>query len=321
MDGCVSGWWLSGTDLTRARTLFGQVVVESEVVGSQLLQRGNLKHRVTIIPINKIKAFKVQAECIANAKRLAPGSVDLALSLVGYPQELAVVMDYVFGSTLLCKDPATAKLVAFDNGVRMRSVTLDGDLYEPNGQLTGGSRSSSAGALLEMQHLKALRAQRQEIVARLDQISADLNDLLRTKDIAMGLKHQIELKTHEKKMLEERMANNPSMLIVKHAADLKTEIQTLQEKLAAAKKRMAESEKQCASIEKEIKEFSSDKGSKLKSIRVGCCCRCWHGAVQPLWEHAGGLTDRARMGLGPNRSWQEADCQGTAVCAENAGRG
>ena len=40
------------------------VVVESEVVGTQLLQKGQLKKRVTIIPLNKISAFKVQAEVL-----------------------------------------------------------------------------------------------------------------------------------------------------------------------------------------------------------------------------------------------------------------
>jgi structural maintenance of chromosome 2 len=38
------------------------VVVDSETVGSQLLEKGKLKKRVTIIPLNKIKAFKVAAE-------------------------------------------------------------------------------------------------------------------------------------------------------------------------------------------------------------------------------------------------------------------
>lgn len=38
------------------------VVVEDEVVGTQLLAKGNLKKRVTIIPLNKINSFKVSAE-------------------------------------------------------------------------------------------------------------------------------------------------------------------------------------------------------------------------------------------------------------------
>jgi structural maintenance of chromosome 2 len=38
------------------------VVVEDERVGSQLLEKGKLRKRVTIIPLNKINAFKLSAD-------------------------------------------------------------------------------------------------------------------------------------------------------------------------------------------------------------------------------------------------------------------
>lgn len=38
------------------------VVVEDEKVGSLLLEKGRLKKRVTIIPLNKINAFKLSAD-------------------------------------------------------------------------------------------------------------------------------------------------------------------------------------------------------------------------------------------------------------------
>jgi structural maintenance of chromosome 2 len=38
------------------------VVVEDEKVGSQLLEKGRLRKRVTIIPLNKINAFKLSAD-------------------------------------------------------------------------------------------------------------------------------------------------------------------------------------------------------------------------------------------------------------------
>lgn len=40
------------------------VVVDTEVTGTQLLQNGKLRKRVTIIPLNKISAFKASAEVI-----------------------------------------------------------------------------------------------------------------------------------------------------------------------------------------------------------------------------------------------------------------
>jgi structural maintenance of chromosome 2 len=38
------------------------VVVETQQVATQLIQNGKLKKRVTILPLNKISAFKIQAE-------------------------------------------------------------------------------------------------------------------------------------------------------------------------------------------------------------------------------------------------------------------
>jgi structural maintenance of chromosome 2 len=39
-----------------------QVVVDDENTASQLIQKGQLRRRVTIIPLNKIHSFKVKAE-------------------------------------------------------------------------------------------------------------------------------------------------------------------------------------------------------------------------------------------------------------------
>ena len=48
-------------------------------------------------------------------------------------------MKFWFGDVFICEDNETAKKVAYDPRVRMRCVTLDGDVYSPNGVLTGGN--------------------------------------------------------------------------------------------------------------------------------------------------------------------------------------
>jgi structural maintenance of chromosome 2 len=47
-------------EITAGGKLFN-VVVQDEKVGKELLQNGKLKKRVTIIPLNKINAFKMSA--------------------------------------------------------------------------------------------------------------------------------------------------------------------------------------------------------------------------------------------------------------------
>ena len=59
------------------------VVVDTAEIGTQLLQKGKLRKRVTIIPLNKISSFRASVEKIGAAQKIAPGKVDLALSLIG----------------------------------------------------------------------------------------------------------------------------------------------------------------------------------------------------------------------------------------------
>lgn len=63
----------------------------------------------------------------------------LALSLVEYEPELQKAMEYVFGTTLVCDNMDIAKKVTFDKRIMTKSVTLDGDVFDPQGTLRGGN--------------------------------------------------------------------------------------------------------------------------------------------------------------------------------------
>lgn len=62
-----------------------------------------------------------------------------ALTLVKYNFNIEKSMYYAFGDAFVCEDNETAKMVAFDPRVRIRCVTLEGDIYSPSGTLSGGS--------------------------------------------------------------------------------------------------------------------------------------------------------------------------------------
>lgn len=73
---------------------------------------------------------------------MGPDNVHTALSLVGYESELQKAMEYVFGTTLVCDTLDNAKKVAFDKRVTTKTVTLGGDVFDPQGTLTGGATQS-----------------------------------------------------------------------------------------------------------------------------------------------------------------------------------
>lgn len=186
------------------------VVVDSSETGTQLLQNGKLRKRVTIIPLNKIAAFKASADKIGAAQKLAPGKVDLALSLVGYDDEVSAAMEYVFGSTLVCEDAETAKKVTFDPAVRMKSVTLEGDVYDPSGTLSGGSSPNSSGVLVTLGKLNKLTKEITTLESELDELQISMAKEKKKMDSARKAKQDLDLKSHEIKLTEEQIGGNSS---------------------------------------------------------------------------------------------------------------
>jgi structural maintenance of chromosome 2 len=184
------------------------VVVDTTETGTSLLQNGKLKKRVTIIPLNKISAFRASSERVGAAQQLAPGKVDLALSLLGYDDEITAAMEYVFGSTLICDDASTAKKVTFDPAVRTKSVTLEGDVYDPAGTLSGGSAPQSSGVLVTLQKLNEVNA---ELVSQERALSLLQSTMAREKkkiDAAKKIKQELDLKSHEIGLAEEQISSN-----------------------------------------------------------------------------------------------------------------
>ncbi|GKT48679.1 structural maintenance of chromosomes protein 4 [Colletotrichum spaethianum] len=243
------------------------VVVDTEVTGTQLLQGGKLRKRVTIIPLNKIAAFKASAQTIATAQRIAPGKVDLALSLVGYDHEVSAAMEYVFGNTLICADADTAKKVTFDPNVRMRSITLEGDAYDPSGTLSGGSSPNSSGVLVTLQKLNDITRQLKEAEASLHQLQLTIASEKSKLDHARKIKQELDLKSHEIKLAEEQISGNSSSSIIQEVENMKETIAQLKTDTATAKKRHAEATADVKRIEKDMKDFDNNKDAKLVELQ------------------------------------------------------
>lgn len=66
------------------------------------------------------------------------------MSLIEYDPHVRPAMQSVFGQIFICKDVETAKKVAFHPKILKKSVTLDGDVFDPSGTLAGGTYSITA---------------------------------------------------------------------------------------------------------------------------------------------------------------------------------
>jgi structural maintenance of chromosome 2 len=147
-------------EVTAGGKLF-QVVVDTEQTGKLLLQGGKLRKRATFIPLNKISARMVDNAKMNVARRIAAENncnAYVALELIQYDAEMQKGMEYIFGNTIICDNPNVAKLIAFNRDVRVRTVTLDGDVYDPAGIVTGGAKTNLGVLLSRMTELTSAQA-------------------------------------------------------------------------------------------------------------------------------------------------------------------
>ena len=120
----------------------GQVVVDDDRIAARAIDllKSRRAGRLTFLPLNKIRGGGGSAGNSAAFQRGGTpsggeGLVGRAVELVRFEPVYSEVFRYVFGDTLVFRDLASARR---ELG-RCRAVTLDGELLEKSGAMTGGS--------------------------------------------------------------------------------------------------------------------------------------------------------------------------------------
>ncbi|KAA3458149.1 structural maintenance of chromosomes protein 2-1-like isoform X2 [Gossypium australe] len=304
---------MAALEVTAGGKLFN-VVVDTENTGKQLLQNGDLRRRVTIIPLNKIQPSTVHPRVHQAAMKLVgKENAKLALSLVGYDEELESAMEYVFGATFVCKTTDAAKeacpsdcfhmwffkqcetihysliwlelmskfylylspennincqfmygffsfqlnvlQVAFDREIRTRSVTLEGDIFQTSGLLTGGIRRGGECESKLSGHQK-----------RLFEIEMKIADLQPLQKMFMHLKAQLELKMHDLSLFQNRAEKNEHLKLAEMIKNIEQELEVAN---SAVKEKQTLYEKHVSAIlelEKSIRDHENNREGRLKTL-------------------------------------------------------
>ncbi|XP_075108147.1 structural maintenance of chromosomes protein 2-1 isoform X2 [Nicotiana tabacum] len=243
------------------------IVVDTEDTGKQLLQKGGLRKRVTIIPLNKIQTHPVQPRYQNAATRLVgKGNAEVAISLVGYDEELKTAMEYVFGSTFVCKTIDAAREVAFSREVGIPSVTLEGDIFQPSGLLTGGSRRGGGDLLRQLHALAEAESKLSFHQKRLSEIDAKINQLLPLQRKFKDLKAQLELASYDLSLSQSRAEQNEHHKLGELVKKLEQELG--EAKSAVEEKRLVYESclAKVSCLEKSIHEHAGNRASRLKDL-------------------------------------------------------
>lgn len=132
--------------------------------------------RATFLPLNTIQGRTLQERGLDSCA----GFIGVAADLVQYDRAYEGVIRNLLGKIVLVDhlDHAVAMARKFQN--RFKIVTLDGQVMNAGGSMTGGSASKSAGILSRANELTRLREKEEQLKQRLQEKQLELEEAIRS---------------------------------------------------------------------------------------------------------------------------------------------
>ena len=157
-----------------------QIVVDSESDGKAAI--AFLKRtgggRATFLPIASIQGKSLQESGLEGCR----GYVGIASELVRSQQQYRGIVENLLGRTVIVRDIDAAIMMAQKYKNRFKIVTLDGQVMNPGGSMTGGSVNKEAGILSRANELEKLTAQEKDLQQQLLATEAELREAQRAAD-------------------------------------------------------------------------------------------------------------------------------------------
>ena len=205
--------------------------------------------RATFLPLDKIKPKIVEERFLER-----DGVIGRASDLISYDKKFEKAFQFVFGNTLVIKSLEYAKNIGIG---KVRMVTLDGDLVEKSGAITGGYLIRRTKSVLKkswekeieeyLQAIKMLEQENAEIENKIRELEKNLRKIridespekLKIETLKIESEKEIEkLRKRRKKLIEERIR--------------------LQTKISNFKVRVAKIEAEIENLQVESEEFKID---------------------------------------------------------------
>ncbi len=133
------------------------IVVESETDGKNAIEFLKRRDggRATFLPVTAIKGSRINESGLENQ----PGFEGIACDLVRFDKRFEGIFRNLLGRTVIAENLDKAIAIAKKYSHRFRIVTLDGQVLNSGGSMTGGSTSRNSGILSRANELKRLSRQ------------------------------------------------------------------------------------------------------------------------------------------------------------------
>jgi len=228
------------------------VVVDSEEAGKAAI--GYLKRRdggrCTFLPLTAMRPSEFKDGDVVDE----PGFVGMGDELIQFEKRYEKVFSNLLGRTVIAENMDSAIAMARKYHSRFKIVTLDGQVLNPGGSMTGGSVSRSAGILSRANELERLNTQIEDVRGKLAAAKKDMEEAQREVTAA-----QYEMETAQAQRreledtvlkLEERCAGYGTLL-----SQMETQREEWQKELEQLQERSVQTEADTAAARKRIEEL------------------------------------------------------------------
>lgn len=202
-----------------------QVVVDEAITGKALLKNGKLKRRVTMIPLDKIQTRRVSSTACERANQIAEelGSmVSPAIELVVFDEEVRNAIEYVFGSTLVVDGMKVANQIC--DTTKTRTVTLEGDVYDPSGTISGGSQNNLGSTLFKLSEMTDAQQNLTQKKERLQVVTMQLDAMKSVARDFEKLSDKLELAKAELTGVEKHLSQTSYGMVLEKFESMSAEI-------------------------------------------------------------------------------------------------
>ncbi|AIM24502.1 chromosome partition protein Smc [Melissococcus plutonius] len=182
------------------------IVVESEKDGRTAINFLKQQHggRATFLPITTIKARQLSTSVYTKIQKQT-GFIGIASELVQYEEKVAAIIKNLLGTTLFADSLENANQLAKLISYQYRIVSLEGDIMNPGGSMTGGAnKRGSQGSLFNQSHeLQLLNEQVIELETKQRQTEKEVQQLINEEQQLRENLEQLRLKMEEDRLKQQ----------------------------------------------------------------------------------------------------------------------
>ena len=215
--------------------------------------KNNRVGRATFLPSSAIKARNLDEHGLDDNL----GFVAIASDLVECKAEYKNIISNLLGRVVIVEDMDCAIGIAKRYSNRFKIVTVDGQVINPGGSMTGGSQSRGAGILSRGNMIDELNAQAKELEKACEDIKTKYKTALEEANFALAELQGAEADLQQAK--EEFIRAQGEHKLVSEKYDLlSSQLNILVNEKNNSKSRIEEFEKEAKSGEEKIKEIENE---------------------------------------------------------------